>query len=125
MNPLFNRRKFLLSSVLTAASLGLPKSLMALSEAKNGNSSNPDGPIVLSTWHFGLQANLEAWKILAAKGNALDAVEKGVMLVEADVDERSVGYGGRPDRDGIVTLDACIMDSSANIGAVAGLENIM
>jgi N4-(beta-N-acetylglucosaminyl)-L-asparaginase len=79
----------------------------------------------LSTWKFGLKANEEAWKVLSENGRALDAVEKGVMLVEADPNERSVGYGGRPDRDGKVTLDACIMDENANIGSVAGLENIM
>jgi N4-(beta-N-acetylglucosaminyl)-L-asparaginase len=38
--------------------------------------------------------------------------------------ERSVGYGGRPDRDGRVTLDACIMDEFSNIGSVACLEHI-
>jgi N4-(beta-N-acetylglucosaminyl)-L-asparaginase len=89
-------------------------------EAKIG-----DSPLVLSTWKFGLKANEEAWKVLSENGRALDAVEKGVMLVEADPNERSVGYGGRPDRDGKVTLDACIMDENANIGSVAGLENIM
>ncbi|KFF03659.1 isoaspartyl peptidase/L-asparaginase, partial [Chryseobacterium luteum] len=61
-------------------------------------------PIVLSTWNFGLKANEEAWTILGKGGKALDAVEKGVRLVELDPTERSVGYGGRPDRDGRVTL---------------------
>jgi N4-(beta-N-acetylglucosaminyl)-L-asparaginase len=61
---------------------------------------------------------------LGVGGTALDAVEKGVRLVEADPAERSVGYGGRPDRDGRVTLDACIMDQDANIGSVACLEHI-
>lgn len=82
-------------------------------------------PIVLSTWEFGLRANEEAWKILVANGRALDAVENGVKLIEADPTERSVGYGGRPDRDGRVTLDACIMDEHLNIGSVACLEHIM
>jgi N4-(beta-N-acetylglucosaminyl)-L-asparaginase len=83
-----------------------------------------DSPLVLSTWKFGLKANEEAWKTLADNGRSLDAVEQGVRLVEADPNERSVGYGGRPDRDGKVTLDACIMDENANIGSVAGLEHI-
>lgn len=81
-------------------------------------------PVVLSTWRFGIQANEEAWKVLSQGGKALDAVEKGVRLVEDDPNERSVGYGGRPDRDGRVTLDACIMDEKANIGSVASLEHI-
>ena len=82
-------------------------------------------PIVISTWDFGLLANEEAWKTLEKGGKSLDAVENGVKLTEADPQERSVGYGGRPDRDGKVTLDACIMDENANIGSVACLENIM
>ncbi|HLT87560.1 MAG TPA: N(4)-(beta-N-acetylglucosaminyl)-L-asparaginase [Sphingobacterium sp.] len=81
-------------------------------------------PIVLSTWDFGLKANAEAWKVLSTGGRALDAVEQGVRYTEADPTERSVGYGGRPDRDGKVTLDACIMDENANIGSVAALEQI-
>jgi N4-(beta-N-acetylglucosaminyl)-L-asparaginase len=80
--------------------------------------------LVLSTWRFGIQANEAAWQVLGVGGTALDAVEKGVRLVEADPAERSVGYGGRPDRDGRVTLDACIMDQDANIGSVACLEHI-
>lgn len=92
---------------------------------KMANSTNSNSPIVLSTWNFGLKANEEAWKVLGDNGNALDAVERGVKLVEADPNERSVGYGGRPDRDGFVTLDACIMDHDQNIGSVACLQHIM
>jgi N4-(beta-N-acetylglucosaminyl)-L-asparaginase len=82
-------------------------------------------PIVLSTWRFGIQANEAAWKVLGNKGTALDAVEVGVKIPEGDPNERSVGLGGRPDRDGRVTLDACIMDHLGNIGSVACLENIV
>jgi isoaspartyl peptidase/L-asparaginase-like protein (Ntn-hydrolase superfamily) len=51
-----------------------------------------------------LQANQAAWEVLKNKGRALDAVEAGVKIPEGDPNERSVGYGGRPDRDGKVTL---------------------
>ncbi|ATA89678.1 N(4)-(beta-N-acetylglucosaminyl)-L-asparaginase [Capnocytophaga stomatis] len=81
-------------------------------------------PVVISTWNHGLPANDAAWEILASGGNALDAVEKGVMTAEADPEETSVGYGGYPDREGNVTLDACIMDSQNNAGSVACLKNI-
>lgn len=81
-------------------------------------------PIVISTWDFGKKANKAAWEVLEKNGRALDAVEAGVKVTEADPDERSVGYGGRPDRDGNVTLDACIMDENANAGSVAALEYI-
>jgi N4-(beta-N-acetylglucosaminyl)-L-asparaginase len=82
-------------------------------------------PIVVSTWDFGKAANAEAWKILSAGGRALDAVEAGVRIPEADESNQSVGYGGLPDRDGRVTLDACIMDEQYNIGAVMCLEHII
>ncbi|MCE2894783.1 MAG: N(4)-(beta-N-acetylglucosaminyl)-L-asparaginase [Flammeovirgaceae bacterium] len=82
-------------------------------------------PIVISTWNFGLQANEEAWKILAKGGRALDAVEAGARVPEGDPKETSVGLGGLPDRDGKVTLDACIMDENGNIGSVAFLEHIV
>jgi len=81
-------------------------------------------PIVLSTWDFGVAANAEAWKTLSTNGRALDAVETGVMVVENDPTNLSVGLGGLPDRDGRTTLDACIMDENYNCGSVAFLERI-
>ena len=53
----------------------------------------------------------------------LDAVEQGVMVVESDMSNRSVGLGGLPDRDGHVTLDACIQDHDCRAGSVAFLEH--
>ncbi len=82
-------------------------------------------PIVLSTWNFGLAANVEAWKMLSKGGRALDAVEAGAKVPEGDPNETSVGYGGLPDREGHVTLDACIMDENGNCGSVAFLEHIV
>ena len=116
-----SRRKFLQRIGLGSLVLGL-QPLYAGQPKPLRNSVNK--PIVLSTWDFGLQANTEAWKVLSVGGRALDAVEQGVRYTEADPKERSVGYGGRPDRDGKVTLDACIMDEHANIGSVAALEHI-
>ncbi len=81
-------------------------------------------PIVISTWDFGIEANLAAWDVLKSGGRALDAVEQGVRIPEADLKNKTVGKGGYPDRDGKVTLDACIMDESGNCGSVAALENI-
>lgn len=81
-------------------------------------------PVVLSTWRHGLDANAAAWKILSAGGAALDAVEAGVRVSEADPKVTSVGYGGLPDREGNVTLDACIMDERGRCGSVAYLQQI-
>jgi N4-(beta-N-acetylglucosaminyl)-L-asparaginase len=115
-----DRRKFLKTSALASAALLVNSSAKA--EIKPDVKVNK--PIVLSTWKFGLKCNETAWEILKNNGKALDAVEAGVMVCEADPNERSVGYGGRPDRDGRVTLDACIMDEMSNIGSVACLEFI-
>jgi N4-(beta-N-acetylglucosaminyl)-L-asparaginase len=110
------RRKFL---KLSAAASALP---IASAFAKTPTATKP---IVISTWNFGIQANEEAWKILAKGGRALDAVEAGARVPEGDPKETSVGLGGLPDRDGKVTLDACIMDENGNIGSVAFLEHIV
>ncbi len=86
--------------------------------------TSSEKPIVLSTWEHGLAANEDAWKILSANGKAIDAVEKGVMNTEENLKNQSVGLGGLPDRDGHVTLDACIMDELGNCGSVCCLEHI-
>jgi N4-(beta-N-acetylglucosaminyl)-L-asparaginase len=116
------RRNFLKTGLAIASGIAL-KPFKALSNT-NLQTAEITKPIVLSTWRFGIEANNDAWEILKQNGSALDAVEKGVQRVEADPEERSVGYGGRPDRDGNVTLDACIMDEKANIGSVACLQHI-
>src|SRR5690349_1372912 len=112
------RRNFLGLTALTAPALLLSKKI----EAK---SPNNNGPIVISTWEPNKKANAAAWEILGKNGSALDAVHNGVMVPEADPDDQSVGYGGLPDRDGKVTLDACMMDHLGNCGAVMALEYIM
>ncbi|MFN0035721.1 MAG: N(4)-(beta-N-acetylglucosaminyl)-L-asparaginase [Saprospiraceae bacterium] len=82
-------------------------------------------PVVIATWGPNLKANAAAWEILSKGGRALDAVEAGVRVPEADPLDTSVGYGGFPDRDGHVTLDACIMDEFGNAGSVSFLQHIM
>lgn len=121
---MFNRRKFLKSSALSASLLAMSKSGFAgiLSQNLEALSAKP---IVISTWDFGIAANHAAWNVLSKGGRALDAVEKGVQVPEADVKNQTVGYGGLPDRDGRVTLDACIMDELGNCGSVAGMEHIV
>ena len=90
----------------------------------SGNSQKKIIPAVISTWDFGLAANQDAWKLLSNGGNSLDAVEIGVQNAESDLNNSSVGKGGAPDREGHVTLDACIMDSKGNAGSVGALEDI-
>lgn len=118
---MFNRRRFLQSSVLGSFALLVKKSYSADIQF----ISSKNNPLVLSTWAQNEKANAEAWKILVKGGRALDAVEAGVQVPESDPADQSVGYGGLPDRDGKVTLDACIMDERGNCGAVMFLEGIM
>ncbi len=84
-----------------------------------------DKPVVISTWRHGIAANDGAWEVLSQNGTALDAVEAGVRITEADPSGRSVGIGGLPDREGNVTLDACIMDENMQCGSVAFLQHIL
>ncbi|MDF2386417.1 N(4)-(beta-N-acetylglucosaminyl)-L-asparaginase [Nostoc ellipsosporum NOK] len=112
-----NRRKF-----IRTASLGSLAGLLA-KDVLAAPSPAANGPVVISTWDAGLAANQGAWEILGKGGAALDAVEKGVMVTESSIN-CCVGLGGNPDRDGFVTLDACIMDHQFNCGSVAFLERI-
>ena len=116
---MINRRKFITSSVLGSAAV-LSGKMVA---GEENNNPVKGKAIVISTWDAGLEANKAAWKVLGAGGRALDAVEQGVMVTEAS-QNCCVGLGANPDRDGFVTLDACIMDEFFNCGSVAFLERI-
>ena len=81
--------------------------------------------IVVSTWRFGLASNQPAWEILKNGGSALDAVVRGVEVAERDPAIKSVGFGGYPNAEGEVEVDAAVMDGrTLGYGAVAGLRNI-
>jgi len=109
--------------------LGLVGTLAAAVPWKRGSAALPvatpgtKGPVILSTWDHGLAANQKAWGVLQAKGSVLDAVVEGVAVVESDLTNRSVGQGGNPDRDGHVTLDACVQDHEGHAGGVAFIEH--
>ena len=116
---MINRRKFIGASVFTSFAAIAGKKILAAqtSEIVVGK------PVVISTWDAGIAANKAAWEVLSNKGKAIDAVEKGVMVTEAS-QNCCVGLRANPDRDGFVTLDACIMDDKFNCGSVAFLERI-
>jgi N4-(beta-N-acetylglucosaminyl)-L-asparaginase len=109
---------FLETSTFAAAALALGANARAQSAIK------PTSARVISTWDFGVPANQAAWSVLSAGGSALDAVEAGARVPEADLKNHSVGRAGYPDRDGRVTLDASIMDGDGRCGAVAAIEHI-
>jgi N4-(beta-N-acetylglucosaminyl)-L-asparaginase len=113
------RRSFLAKTTIGIAGLGLSKLASPFSFMANNRI-----PVVISTWKHGIPANEVAWEILASGGYALDAVEAGVRVAEADPDVMTVGYGGFPDASGKVTLDASIMDEKGNAGSVSYLRCI-
>ena len=91
-----------------------------------GAVARPSAPAVMvSTWDFGAAANAAGIAVRAGGGSALDMVEAGGRVAEADESNSSVGLGGLPDRDGRVTLDACIMAWNGDIGSVCALEDVV
>jgi N4-(beta-N-acetylglucosaminyl)-L-asparaginase len=105
------------------AAMGLGASAALAAGAAKAGADDPVAAV--STWDFGKAANEAALARFRAGGSALDAVEAGARVPEADPANHSVGLGGYPDRDGHVTLDAVIMDDAGGVGAVAALEDIV
>ena len=110
------RRQFLLDAAAVAALASIPK---------RARAQTAPLPTVIATWDYGLELVTAAQKALAAKKDLLDALEAGVNVVENDPNVHSVGYGGLPNEDGVVQLDAAIMDGrTQRAGAVAAIERI-
>ncbi len=80
-------------------------------------------PVIVATWANRVAVQT-AWDTLLQGGSVIDAVEAGARIPEADPNDRSVGYGGHPDRTGKMSLDASIMDGKGNCGAVAAVQDI-
>ena len=126
------RREFIKNTTIGSAGLAVGASMLSckkpLTEKSEtdlslGQKAAPVIPVVLATWRV-TEATAKAMEILESGGSALDAVEQGCRVEEANEKGQSVGKGGLPDRDGHVTLDACIMDSHGNCGAVVYLQDI-
>ena len=113
-----NRRGFIKSAGIASLGLGLK-----IDKTYSHSDSLSNYPIVIATWEV-KNATKKAWEILSSNGNSLDAVEQGCRVEEANKDGQSVGIGGLPDREGNVTLDACIMDHYGNCGSVVYLREI-
>jgi N4-(beta-N-acetylglucosaminyl)-L-asparaginase len=98
----------------------------AMSKAEFGEARPEDsGAVFLSTWPHGKPANEKAAEVFSRGGSLLDALEHGINVTENDPAVTSVGYGGLPNEDGIVELDAAMMDGTRHhAGAVASLRNI-
>jgi len=121
--PMLNRRKFLEKAAAAGMLSLLPSAIKSrtFNVSKRGSESLP---VFISTWNHGIPANEHAMQELSNGGSILDAVEKAVRIIEADPKNTSVGIGGYPDRDGIVTVDASIMGPNSNAGSVCFLQDI-
>ncbi|HIM12371.1 TPA: glycosylasparaginase [Candidatus Poribacteria bacterium] len=98
---------------------------MTTAEPNNRSAQNKSYPLFVSTWAFGKATNNEALENYQRDKSLLDAVEAGIQVTEADVSNASVGIGGIPNADGIVQLDACIMNGPDHqVGSVAAIEGI-
>ncbi len=93
-------------------------------QLKTSQTSKVSRPVVVSSAN-GLRAVEKAYSVLLSGGDPLDAVISGVNIVEDDPDDVTVGYGGIPNEEGVVQLDASVMDGrTMKSGAVGALENI-
>lgn len=124
------RRKFIQNATLSSLGVVVGSSVFAseiedsTSEIINSKSKIAGFPVVIATWNV-KESTAEAWRVLQEGKSALDAIEKGCMVEEGNPEGQSVGLGGLPDRDGNVTLDACIMNKDGDYGAVVYLQNIL
>ena len=119
------RRAFIDRSSLSLSSLLIsPKIFSTPMKNKTSKNTFQKSPYVLSTWNVP-SATQEAGIALEQGANALDAAVLGVAVEEANILNTTVGIGGAPDRDGVVSLDACVMNHEGNGGAVVAVENII
>lgn len=118
---MMHRRQFL------GGILGAP--LAAGARARGALSQEVRRPLVVTSKTNPLvreEITTIAWDILAKSGSAMDAAEKATNLSESDPRDTTVGYGGDPNEEGFLQLDASVMNGADdnNIGAVAALENV-
>ena len=118
-----NRRKFTIKSTKAGVGLSLGATLLACVDKSPSTMTDKKQPIAICTWAFA-KANDAAGKALDKGVSALDAAIIGVAVEEENIKNTTVGKGGTPDREGNVTLDACVMDSNGDCGAVVCVENI-
>ena len=115
------RRQFLQKTGISIGALSVSPSLFPQNILEPMNIKPK--PVAVATWNF-QNATKKAGSMLEYGSSALDAVEQGVMVEEANLKNTTVGDGGAPDRDGNVTLDACIMSPDGDAGAVVYLKEI-
>ena len=121
---MIDRRKFIKS--LSSLGISLPL-LRAKSFTNTAQNKKMNNPIILCSRGKDWAEDVlkPGWDILHKNGSLLDAIEKSANVTELDPRDTSVGYGGLPNEDGVVQLDASIMyGPNHNCGSVAALEGI-
>ncbi len=120
----FFKQAFISSLVIGGGLSGCSTDSSPAAGKRRKQADPADLPAVIATWKTEAAVS-KAAETLLQTGSALDAVEAGARVEEADPKNMTVGYGGLPDRDGFVTLDACIMDHQGRAGSVTFLQDIM
>lgn len=121
-----SRRDFLTHAVGAAASLTLTERLHAATLARPvlPAGTGASRPCVVASAN-GLRGVQRAYDLIVRGQDTLDAVIAGVNIQELDPEDDSVGYGGLPNADGVVQLDAsCMHGPTKRAGSVACLEDI-
>src|ERR671926_1297052 len=111
---MINRREWILGSAAGVTTL----------QSANSSEAGVKRPVVISSAN-GMAACAKAMEMVKSGADTLDAVIAGVNIVELDPNDTSVGYGGLPNEEGVVELDAsCIHGPSRRGGAVGALRGI-
>ena len=129
MSPTLNRRQFVTSAAAGIAAAG-PAPAFGRAPAVQAPRTVPPVVVASANGHRHTNGGIEtcvetAFRRMTSGGDVLDALVAGVNIVELDPEDASVGYGGRPNADGVVQLDACCMHGpKRRAGGVAALEGV-
>lgn len=119
-----NRKVFLEKSSLGVSSLLISPTVLNQNSLKKHQTITPSATsFALATWDI-KSATRFAGEAYELGTDSLNAAVQGAAIEEANTLNTTVGKGGAPDREGTVSLDACVMDSKGNCGAVLAVENI-
>jgi N4-(beta-N-acetylglucosaminyl)-L-asparaginase len=122
----FSRRDFLTTAVVGSLSLGLESQEQKQQDSRKAQTRTLAGkrPIIVSSAN-GYNYLDDAYNFLRGGGDTLDAALRVVKGPEDDPNDHSVGFGGLPNEEGVVELDACCMHGpTRRAGSVGGIRNI-